>query len=181
MNHSSNDSIADEVVKELADEALRIEEDATLSAKSQFETAAKWRRMHYWIGIPTTVLAAVTGVAAIADRPAIAVCLAILTAVASGLSTFLMPLEKSNSHLIAGNGYKAVQNDARIFNRIECKAHSDYRKLAAELKSLSNRRNRLNSESPQPSRSGFEQARKGIKEGEASYAVDASRSESGEC
>jgi len=47
--------------------------------------------------------------------------------------------------------------------------------LTAELLALNERRNTLNSESPQIPRQAFERARKGIESGEASYAVDRKR------
>ena len=51
----------------LATEAGRIEEDCLYSARGHFEAAASWRRVHYGIGIPATVLAAVAGGSAVAE------------------------------------------------------------------------------------------------------------------
>ena len=42
-------------------EAERIEEDATYSSKSHFNAEDTWVRRHYWLGIPSTILAAVAG------------------------------------------------------------------------------------------------------------------------
>ncbi len=57
-------------------ESQRIEEDALYSAKGHFEAARTWSRIHLWIGLPTAILAAVSGVSAFKDETVIAGALA---------------------------------------------------------------------------------------------------------
>ena len=111
--------VSQETVQPFIDEALRIEEDATFSAKGHFEAARSWGTRHYWIGIPTTVVAAAAGVLVLNEAPKIAATLAFLVATTSALFTFLNPKQVAGKHLGAGNAFKALQNDARIFRQIQ--------------------------------------------------------------
>lgn len=164
------------VLQELIGEAGRIEEDAIHSAKGHFEGSDIWAYRNLCIGLPTTILAGVAGVTALTNHPIVGGILALLVAGSSAVQTFLNPADRSAAHLKAGNAYKALQNDARIFRSIDCVQRVTDPKLIAELKALNDRRNALNVESPQFSRTAFERARKGIKAGEATYAVDKQQS-----
>jgi len=160
------------VVKAIAQEADRIAEDAMYSSKGHFEAAKTWDAWHLRIGIPTTIVAAGAGVSAIRDIPALAAALAFGVAAASALSTFLDAKGRAAAHLHAGNAYKALQSDARIFVEIDCKSGSSVVELRKALGDLNARRNALNGSSPQIPRSAFERARRGIEAGEAKYRVD---------
>jgi hypothetical protein len=175
MSNESARPLDPKVLEVVLDEAQRIDEDAKHSAKSHFEAADIWAYRNLCIGIPTTLLAAVAGVSALTKFPVLGGILALLAAGASAVQTFLRPGERSAGHLKAGNGYKGLQNDVRIFRTIECVQRATDPTLVEELKSLSQRRNTLNTESLQCSRKAFERARRGIEQGEATYAVDAAR------
>jgi len=153
-------------------EAKRIEEDATHSAKGHFEAARLWENVHLWIGIPTTVLAAAAGVSAISNHKLISAGLSLLVAISAGISTFLKAEVRRSRHLKAGNAYKALQNNARIFSEVQCQAGLRPGQLSTTLAKLAARRNKLNDESPQIPRYAFKAGRKGIEEGEANYKVD---------
>jgi hypothetical protein len=159
----------------LATEARRIEEDATYSAKGHFEAAKRWTAWHYRIGLPTALLAAIAGVSAISEHELTATILAFLVAASSAVSTFLKPSEQATPHRDAGNAFKALQNDARFFREIDCSAALSPEELRARLEFLNTRRNDLIAKSPQIPRRAFEDARKGIEQGEAAYAVDRAR------
>jgi len=152
-------------------EAERITEDALYSAKGHFEAARDWERWHYWIGIPAAILAAASGVSALKDSPILAAILAFLVAVLTALTTFLNPRERANQQQAAGNAYKSLQNDARIFAEVECAAPAST-SLRETLSALNSRRNELNEKSPLIPRSAFERGRKGILAGEATYVAD---------
>ena len=152
-------------------EARRIEEDALYSAKGHFEAAARWGNWHFWIGISMTITAAVGGVAALKDYPSLAAALSFSAASFGALFTFIKPNEREDAHLKAGNAYKALNNDARMFWQIECKNLS-VNQLVDNLKTLNERRNALNTESPQIPRVAYKRAKLGIKQGQATYSVD---------
>lgn len=160
------------VLEQLIAESDRIEEDAKHSAKSHFECADGWGYRNMWIGIPTTIAAAIAGVAALKNYPLVAGIMSLAVAASSAVFTFLNPKERSGSHLAAGNNYKCLQNDTRMFRCIDCVQRATDLKLIDDLKALNDRRNKLNAESPQFSRKAFNRAREGINQGEATYAVD---------
>ncbi|MGD9691407.1 MAG: SLATT domain-containing protein [Phycisphaerales bacterium] len=157
-------------------EADRIEEDTLYSAKGQWESARPWEFAHFAIGIPATVAAAAAGVSIVSQWEAVAGCLAFLSAVLTGLLTFLNPEGRAAAHRQAGNAYKAVSNDARIFRTVACSDAAAVRKLRRTLVRLNRRRNTLNETSPPPSRRAFKRARKGIEDGEATYRADSQSS-----
>ena len=155
-------------------EASRIEEDALYSAKGHWEAAKPWEHRQLWLGVPTTICAAAAGVSAFADHPILSGALAVGVAVGSALITFVNPSDRHRRHCEAGNAYKALNNDARIFRTVDCTLEADPSALAAKLKDLNQRRNDLNQGSPLIPRSAFEAARRGIEDGEATHRVDQS-------
>ena len=158
------------IVKELK----RIEEDTTLSSKSHFDAADRWNQWHLRLGIPATVLSAIAGVSALSQfdyHNVIAGIIAILVAILTGLITFLNPSERAERYLNAGNAYNELKNNARIAHDVEVDT-LDVSELSVRMKELNDRRSELNQESPQPSRSDFVKARKGIEEGESVYVAD---------
>ena len=168
-------SIMEDIKEKLIDEAKRIEEDSLYSAKGHFEAANKWRNIHLWLGLPTAVLAALSGVSALTQfdyHNILAAFLAIFVAALTSVITFLNPNEKASSHQDAGNKYNSLRNKVRIFYEIDCRGKSSVEELTKRLNEFGNLRDELNQNSPQIPREAYERARKGIKEGEADYEVD---------
>lgn len=152
-------------------ELRRIEEDSIHSAKGHFESARIWSWAHYGIGIPSAVLAGWAGLEAIQQDTQFAFILAMVGAALMALNTFLNPSEKSERHHGAGNQYKSLQNQSRIFREVRLAA-LDEAEAMEEFTALAATRDQLNEASPAPMRQGFLWARKGIEDGEATYAVD---------
>jgi len=164
-----------DIKEKLIDEAKRIEEDSLYSAKGHFEAANKWRNIHLWLGLPTAVLAALSGVSALAQfdfHDILAAFLAILVTALASVITFLNPNEKASSHQDAGNKYNSLRNKVRIFHEIDCVGKSSVEELTERLKEFAGLRDELNQTSPQIPREAYEKARKGIEEGEADYEVN---------
>ena len=164
-------------VRKIVDEAKRVEEDALYSAKGHFQAGRFWGSFNLWIGIPTTVLAAIGGAAALSSFDShglVAGMLAIIVAALSAVSTFINPTERADVHLSAGNKYNSLRNRARIFGEIDINVEKSDKLLPA-LKKLSKERDDLNQELSQIPQWAFRKARKGIEEGEAQYVVDTSQ------
>lgn len=153
-------------------EAQRIEEDSIHSAKGHFNTATIWNRRHYCLGGPATVLGALAGAAIIKNCPELAAFLSLGATILTALVTFLKPSERASEHKSVGDQYLALRNDARVFREIELLVPEEGQPLTDKIKALSQRRNELNQSSPEIPRKAFEQARKGIAEGEASHQAD---------
>jgi hypothetical protein len=159
------------LISALCKEAERIEEDSIHSAKGHFNAADIWRRRHYWLGIPATILGALAGAAIVKDWTLAASLLSLAATILTALVTFLKPTERASEHKTAGDQYLALRNDARVFREIQLlvqdgESHTD------KIKALSQRRNELNQGSPEIPRKAFERAKDGIANGEASYKAD---------
>ncbi len=163
-----------ETKEKIIKEAKRIEEDSLYSSKGHFYAAQFWTNFHLWIGVPTTIMAAIAGASALSqfdNHQIIAGLLAILVSAFSAVTTFINPNEKSVAHHNAGNQYTALKNQARIFSEIDIDLE-DKSDLLTKLKLLSKERDKLNKESPQIPRWAFSKARKGVIDGEAQYKID---------
>lgn len=168
----------DDFAQALTRESHRIEEDTLYSAKGHFEAQGRWSKVYLWVGLPTAVIAGVAGVAALSSHTTISAALSIAVAAATAVLTFLNPSEKATAHLVAGNKYNALRNNARIFREIELQSGATQQELAARIKELAAERDTFNRDSPAIPRWAFEAARKGIEAGEAKHAVDSGGSTS---
>lgn len=160
-----------ENTEQLKAEALRIEEDATYSSKAHYETARSWGQIYLWLGIPTAIIAGVSGVSVFEEQKLLAGVTAIIAAALASISTFLNPSEKAQAHYTAGYKFTALKNNTRIFREIELLDGTN-QDLKKDLLKLSSVRNSINEVSPQIPRWAFQKARKGIEQGESKYAVD---------
>jgi hypothetical protein len=160
----------------IAKEAMRIEEDATYSSKGHYEAAKIWDNVYLWLGIPTAIIAGISGISAFQECSFLAGITAVIAAALAATSTFLNPSEKAQAHYTAGSRFNSLKNRARIFREIELQdSEMDY--LKKRIIELSEERHTANSESPQIPRRAFESARKGIEQGESEYIVDSDRKE----
>jgi SMODS and SLOG-associating 2TM effector domain family 4 len=153
-------------------EAQRIIEDTLFSARRHFETARIWSMMHYWLGLPTAVLAAIAGASAFKDNSILAGSLAIIVTALTALMTFLNPNKRANEHHIAGNKYNALRNQTRIFCEIDLSTRDENTDISKKIKELAKERDNLNQASPQTFKWAYKRAKAGIEAGEADYAAD---------
>jgi hypothetical protein len=156
-------------------EAKRIEEDSLFSAKSQFESAHLWGKVHFTIGVPAAVLAAIASASAFQSKEILAGVLGIIVTALTALATFLNPNKRADNHHAAGAKYNGLRNQARMFYEVDLKLGAPDSDLQARLRELAELRDELNHTSPQVSRWAFKRARKGIEAGEANHVVDQRR------
>lgn len=147
-------------------------EDCSHSAKAQFNAAARWRIYHWWLGIPATVLSAAASASLVAEFPWLSAVLALLAAILTALLTFLKPAAQAAKHHDAGNQYLDIRNAARRIRNIHLAQACEGGPGREMVEALAIRHGDHNRASPQFSDSDFEKARKGIEEGEATYAID---------
>jgi hypothetical protein len=160
---------------ELRKEAKRIEEDTRITAKAHFASAHFWSALHWWLGVPSALLAAGAGGMALWDfgrHYAAAALLSLLVMMLTALSTLVNATERASSHLKAGNRYNALADRARRLHRIDCGGHCGARQ---DLEDLAKEQHTANADSPQPSMWAYRHARQGIEEGEAQHRVDMGR------
>ena len=160
-----------QIVSAVVTEAERIEEDALYSSKRHFNAAAYWNNLHLLLGLPTALIAGISGISALNHQSLLAGVLAILVAGLTALATFLNPSQRATNHHDFGNRYNALRNRARIMREIESLTTSPS-ELTKEIRALNKERDELNQKAPQTPRWAFVRARAGIEEGEAAYQAD---------
>lgn len=162
--------------EKIINEAKRIEEDSLNSAKGHFSAGHRWGVVNFWLGTISAILSAMAGASALSQffyHNIIAGVLSIIVAGLAAIITFINPDKRSIMHKGAGNKYKALQNNARIFYEIEIAINgTDDKRNLDDLKKLNDERNNLNMGSPQIPEWAFKKAKKGIEKGEAEYKVD---------
>ena len=163
-----NDQLRDAVKKE----TQRIIEDTLFSAKRHFESARIWSLMHFGLGLPTAVLAAIASASAFKENTSLAGFLAIAVTALTALMTFLNPNKRANAHHMAGNKYNALRNQARIFCEIDLTAGDQQNDISKKIKELAKERDDLNQSSPQTFKWAYKRAKAAIEAGEADYAAD---------
>jgi len=157
----------------LAKEAGRVEEDATYASKSHYNDAAFWNRLHLWLGGAATVLAVASGATALTGTvPELAAMVSFLSAGFTAVLTFQKPGERASSHKLAGAGYAEVRRRARQLREIDAFGTAQDDQLRQALDEIGALKDRLDKESPVGSSRAFQDARKGIEQGEASHVVD---------
>lgn len=161
-----------ELISKLAAEAQRIEEDTEHSFKGHYNAAARWARYHLWIGLPSALLAAISGAAAFKDQPELAGALALLSTALTTVLTFLKPSERAEMHKAVAGQYQALRNQARIFREIGLTDGLSADQAKARLFELAKTRDELNQSSPGIARRDYELAKKDIDGGRARYRVD---------
>lgn len=161
-----------ELISRLAVEAQRIEEDTEHSFKGHYNAAARWARYHLWIGLPSALLAAISGAAAFKDQPELAGALALLSTALTTVLTFLKPSERAEMHKAVAGQYQALRNQARIFREIGLTDGLAADEAKARLFELAKTRDELNQSSPAIARCDYELAKNDIDSGRARYRVD---------
>lgn len=160
--------------EEIRKEGERVHESAMLSSETQFEYAKRWRRADRWIGGLAAALAGVAGVGGLSEVLSVrwAGFIAILSAVASAIAASLGAPKTKERAAIAANSFRALQQDVRIFLKIDLPGLSDG-DARERLQSLVDRLQELNKDAEIPSPKAWERAKKAIEEGGAQrYGVD---------
>ncbi|CAI1685198.1 SLATT domain-containing protein [Serratia liquefaciens] len=161
------------LIPHIKEECHRIEEDSLYSSKSHYNTASCWEKRNLWIGIPTTVLAAIAGISALESYTWFTVGTSVLVAVLSALNTFLNPSEKANQHKASASAYNTLKNNVRVFREIELlKENITTDEISEQLKNYSDTRNQLNSTSPSIPLWAYKKTQEDINNNYATYKVD---------
>lgn len=98
----------------IRNQAWRIWEDALYCSAGHFQESRWWQGINLWMGIPTTIIAAITGITSLADSGSsplipgrssnlIVPVLSFTVAAISGLSTFLDPTGQASKHYQAAS------------------------------------------------------------------------------
>jgi hypothetical protein len=183
MAEATGERPASKAREEIILEGKRLEETTLYSMKGHHCAARRWNGRNLWLGLPTVIISTIAGGAAFTQASKeifwlgiLAGVLSLIVAVLSAITTFLNPNEKENGHFTAAHAFDKLNNEARMFWSIECwRTENTDEVLTARLVSLLERKDKLNSDSPQIPRWAYLEAKKGIEGGEAIFKVDKER------
>jgi hypothetical protein len=150
------------------------------SAQIQFEQAKRWRTVNLGLGVPASVLAAVSGATALAATTGRIVA-GVLALAAAGFGAMLTTMNSShrmNQASAAANAYLEIQTAARQACQIDLPEWTldEARSALAELTA---RRDEQNKTAEPPSRRSYRKGKANIESGGQTYAVDAPSSSPG--
>ncbi len=157
----------------ICDELERLEESAMLSAQMQFEQTKQWRGVNLGLGVPASVLAAVSGATALASTAG-RITAGILALAAAGFGAILTTVNAShrmNQAAAAANAYLEIQTAARQARQIDLPDWplDEARNALAELTA---RRDEQNKTAEPPNRRSYRRARANLEVGGQTYSVD---------
>lgn len=160
----------------IREEAERVQEAAKYSSQGQFEQAKIWNKRSLCIGVPASGLAAIAGVAGLATTVGRipAALMSLIAAFLSASMTTLNYSRKIDQAHSSANSYLALQQDARIFIKVDLPVtnESEARELLAKLVA---RQQEINSTAPIPSEKARKRAKANIDGGGQTYAIDSSK------
>lgn len=157
--------------KLLVKEAQRLEEDLLWSMTACFQIATIWRTLHWFIGIPAVLAAAITGVKALkAAEGDNLVYFAVASAVLSALSTFINPSRSAREFHNSGVRCSALKGKLRRFWQIDLTEDSpNHRKT---LEKLADEKSHLMETMPHTGGVAYWLAKRSIKKGQNQHSVD---------
>lgn len=158
---------------EIASELQRLEESARSSAQNQFEQAKQWRGINLLLGVPASVLAAVSGATALASTAGRfwAGVMALAAAAFGAVLTTVNASHRTSQASSAANAYLEIQTAARQARLIDL-PHLPRDEARAELAELTARRDEQNKTAEPPNRFAYRRAKKNLQAGGQDYEVD---------
>ena len=167
----------------IKNEVNRHLEDAETSKLSHFYAAAKYENLHkFWIGLPTTVAALLLswlvaqGEGDITSEYSkvifgLKICLSLIVAISSGVSTFLNFNELASQHRKAALNYQEVWRNCKNWET-DFPDDTDIVNAKILVQTYRNRMTAINQESPQIPKWAWKSVDKQIKEGSTTYDVE---------
>lgn len=159
----------------IADELKRLEEDILYTEKAHFAAAEALQRIHWGVGIVSTVAAAATSVSVVADGPTwVSGGLALLATVLSALLTFVKPEERAAQHLTAARVLNDVRVQAREHREIDLHASTPDQPEAwrGYIDAIRVAKKDADGAAPAVSQRAFDKARAKIEGGDFEHVVD---------
>jgi hypothetical protein len=135
-----------------------IERDARVAVRCHSSAATFWNRVYYLLGLPTAVLAALSGISALSEQPLLAAGLAIGATIFAATNTFLNAGQLATAHAKKRSEYEQLKNEIRHFRSITLATQRSEREVVRELARHNKTRDVLNLESPQVSLRAHERA-----------------------
>jgi hypothetical protein len=154
------------ILEVISHEATDIEKEAAIAAHAHFLTGRRWDKAHLALGIPSTLFAAVAGVAAFTELPSyITGGVAMLVAALSALSTFLSPGDRAATYRSATTTFGEIRREASLLRDVDAQLVNEgdeaaAKQLADRLRELTKKITEADQKAPAISASAKEQAEK---------------------
>ena len=146
--------------------AQTLYEDALYSEKSLFWMATQWRRMHYFLGVPSCIVSALAGVALVKENPSMAITFTAIAAVLTALLTFLEPHKIFSQYHESGVKYGTFRNKAARFKDIDLPDDFDAAQMRKTLEKLAAEKGELQKAAPHTGGIAYFFAKRSIKTGQ---------------
>jgi len=163
----------------LRDETKRLIINCTYTMRGHFADNARLSRWDRWIGLPATLasalLSAGAGVSAlIKSQPWVTFALAAAATLATAARAFLRLGEQAEAHGAKANQYLTLLNEVRFFLKVDLlDPRVELGDLTDRLREFWKRGDALNEAPPYGiSSRSYQEAKRGIESGEASYTND---------
>ncbi|MHC1680195.1 MAG: SLATT domain-containing protein [Methanomassiliicoccales archaeon] len=129
----------------IIDEAKRSKENCIYSAKGHFNTARLLLILHYALGIPIVVFAALINFSQNSNLDGISLIsiLAVIVIVLTAITTFVNPNKSAANHQQAGNEFLNLNDKFRILAEIDGSSNKTDNELRLELEDLITRKDEL--------------------------------------
>ena len=155
-----------EILDRVKQEAGELEQECVLRAKDHFVACGRWDRIHLFLGIPTTLIAGITSVAAMSDivtkfgydKDIVSGVLALIVAGLTALTTFLNPSERATAHKTASSTYDIIRMKSNLLKDIDLSVNyasldEPTKEIIKQLKEITNQFSALGQSSPRVPRS----------------------------
>jgi hypothetical protein len=147
-------------------EAERLEALCLLAAERHYAAETPWYHLNYFLGIPSTIIAATAAVTALSNPPTkqwVTAVIALLAAALSALLTFLDPYKHASVHHATARSYEALYHSSGRFLRLELtKDHTDPDVIEKTLGALTNRFDEVLQSSPALPGSAYKTAERNL-------------------
>ena len=154
-------------------------DDCLHSEKALFWLATQWRRLHYWLGIPSCIVSALAGAAIIQEFSGLAAILTTIAAVLTALLTFLQPQNVFKTHHECGVKYGILRNKIDRFKTIDLDGKFDDKEARLVLEAMAAEKAELQSAAPHTGGLAYYFAKRSIKAGQ--HRADKERAQGAKC
>jgi len=157
----------DEDIERLRDESRRIEQVSLVAAENHYAAESPWYRYISRIGTLTAVLSAIASATAFKNlcHGFVAGIISLVVTILTAVTAALKPESRAALHHKMAKGYEALYNQAGYFYRVESLSHSlPVPDLEKRLRSLSDKFNDLNGQSPPVPGRSYRLAKKKLNE-----------------
>lgn len=146
--------------------AVTLYEDTLYSEKALFWVATQWRRMHYFLGVPSCIVSALAGAALVKEYPSLAISLTAVAAILTALLTFLEPHKIFGQYHISGVEYGILRNKVARFKDIDLSGNFDINRMRKVLEKLAAEKGELQKTTPHTGGLAYYFAKRSINAGE---------------